>query len=451
MRILFLTVSSLVASSAMAVDLNEALSYAYVNNTALQSIREDVKTSAEQTSQALSGFLPTIKWDRTVQKQKGNLNNQLSSAEITSNTRSRVLSINQNLFNSGASLVSLKVAKKSFDATVQKVIGAEQDFMNKAITAYVNTLNTKEALEINKNNIDVLKQTLDMTQERFKYGELTITDVATAKSKLASAQAEYAKANGEYINAKANYRTYFGKDADDLKVPSMPENIAKNLEDLIEIAKKNNPNLLSSRANAEASGSSVLVATSNNILPSLSLNASSTRQKQKLNPNAFIPNAGNSKQATIDLTIPIYKGGAEYSKIRESKIAYQKAQFDESSVLDSTIQGAISAWQGLETYNQAVLSQNEAVEAAKTSLEGTKQEFAVGTKTLNDVLIAEQNLFTAKLNLSTSKYQELLAAYSIYSVAGKLTAQGLGLNVDYFDPSKYYHRSWNILPNLITK
>jgi outer membrane protein len=450
---IFLLITTIFATSiANASDLKEALSYAYLNNPILQSAREDLKNIAEGTSGALDGFMPTIKWDRSAQRTKSTG----VSAQPGSRTYTNTMTVTQELFRGGASLASLKAQKKAFDAQVQNLIISEQDFMTKAINAYVSALQTKEALDINNNNVEVYKQTLASVEEQFKYGQLTLTDVATAKANLAQVKADQIKANGDYINAKATYKVYFGQEADNLIIPELPNNASTTLESLIEEAKVNNPALLARRAAVEYNANNIWATTASNISPILNLNASGSKTNSKTasdNGRArgnYQPNRSSSKQVTLDLTIPIYQGGGEYSNIRKSKIAYQKSQFDAASAMDAAVQTAISAWQGLETYDESLKSYQEQVEAATTALSGTKQEFEVGIKTLVDLLKAEQDLFKSKLGLSTAKYNKLNAAFAIYAAAGKLTAKGLELPVEYFDPSKYYLRSWNVLPNVVT-
>jgi outer membrane protein/adhesin transport system outer membrane protein len=449
----FLLVTTIFATSvAGASDLKEALSYAYLNNPSLQSDREDLKDIAERTSQALSGFMPTIKWDRSATRSKSTQNN----SGLTGRSYTNTMTIQQELFRGGASLATLKVQKKVFDAQVQALIFNEQKFMSEAINAYLDVLQAKEALDINNNNVEVYKQTLISVEEQFKFGQLTITDVATAKSNLAQAKAGQIKANGDYVNAKASYKVYFNQEVDNPVIPDLPNNMPTTLEALIEEAKINNPNLLNQRASVEASSNNIWATTAGQISPYLTLNASGSKYNNKSSletsnlRGGYQPNRGSSKQVVLDLTIPIYQGGGEYSKIRQSKIAYQKSQFDASSMMDKVIQNAISAWQGLETQSESLTSYKEQVEAATTALSGARQEFEVGTKTLIDLLKVEQDLFQAKLGLSTAKYNKLNAAFNIYVVSGKLTAKGLALPVEYFDPSKYYLRSWNVLPNVVT-
>ena len=67
----------------------------------------------------------------------------------------------------------------------------EQQVLLQALTDYMDVLRDTAILDLNKNNVDVLKEQLRQTKDRFNVGEVTRTDVAQAEASLAGAQAQY--------------------------------------------------------------------------------------------------------------------------------------------------------------------------------------------------------------------------------------------------------------------
>jgi outer membrane protein len=63
----------------------------------------------------------------------------------------------------------------------------------------------------------------------------------------------------------------------------------------------------------------------------------------------------------------------------------------------------------------------------------------LGARTTLDVLNAEQELLDAQANLIAAKSDEVIAAYSVLSSMGLLTAEHLGLGVQTYDPAAYYN------------
>ena len=57
---------------------------------------------------------------------------------------------------------------------------SEQDALAAASTAYMNVLRDTALLELQNNNVTVLKEQVKQTEDRYRVGEVTRTDVAQA-------------------------------------------------------------------------------------------------------------------------------------------------------------------------------------------------------------------------------------------------------------------------------
>ena len=69
-----------------------------------------------------------------------------------------------------------------------------------------------------------------------------------------------------------------------------------------------------------------------------------------------------------------------------------------------------------------------------------EQEAQVGSRTTLDVLDAEQELLSSKVNLVTSRRDQYVAIYNVLAAIGKLNARDLELDVEYYDPASNYDR-----------
>ena len=77
------------------------------------------------------------------------------------------------------------------------------------------------------------------------------------------------------------------------------------------------------------------------------------------------------------------------------------------------------------------------MKAAKIALDGVRQEADVGSRTILDILDAEQELFTANVNLVTAQRNEVIAIYNVKSIMGELTADNLNLPGPHYDMDSY--------------
>ena len=146
---------------------------------------------------------------------------------------------------------------------------------------------------------------------------------------------------------------------------------------------------------------------------------------------------------TAQVTVPLYEAGAVTSRVREARqIASQnRIQIDEAR--RAAIEGAISAWEGLVTSRAAISSLVAQVRAAEIALDGVQQEALVGSRTVLDVLDAEQELLDARVGLVQAQRDEVVAGFQVLSAVGQLTARDIGLAVDYFDFDEHYDRVRN--------
>jgi len=109
-------------------------------------------------------------------------------------------------------------------------------------------------------------------------------------------------------------------------------------------------------------------------------------------------------------------------------------------------QQTATAWNNLLAARAAIESDQEQVRANAVALEGVQQEAQVGSRTVLDVLDAEQELLDSQVALVRSQRDEYVAAFQLLSAIGGLTAQSLNLDTQVYDPSEHYRRvRWKVI------
>ena len=116
----------------------------------------------------------------------------------------------------------------------------------------------KEKYAISKVSVRSNKTQLEAMKEKFKLGESTETEVASAREGLATAEAGQALAYAQYESAKANFERVFGVPAVDIKFPVVPTDIPASLEQLEKKAMAVNPNIDSAMHNTFSNKASQL-------------------------------------------------------------------------------------------------------------------------------------------------------------------------------------------------
>jgi outer membrane protein len=100
----------------------------------------------------------------------------------------------------------------------------------------------------------------------------------------------------------------------------------------------------------------------------------------------------------------------------------------------------ITSWEGFNAAKSKIIAATQGVDAAQIAYDGTVEEEKVGSKSILDVLNAEDRLNKAKIQKVGAYKEHILAAYQMKSLIGQLTAKSLKLNVTYFIPEQEFKK-----------
>lgn len=444
MRLLTLwTAAAAVAASSAAVaqprTLQDALSAAYSNNPTLQSARAQLRATDEGVPQALAGWRPTIVVAGSYGYGDGNTradggisgsqsvrqDRQISTAQAT---------VTQPLYTGGGTRAGTNQADNRVFAQRGRLIATEQQVFSDTINAYVNVIQQQQILQLNINNEQVLARQLQATNDRFRVGEITRTDVAQAEAALAGARAQRQTSEGNLQTARANYRRFVGELPDQLIEPQPIKLPIRNQNEVTQLAAQNNPNVIAALFDAAASRDAIDVAFSN-LMPQLSLQASGSR----VDGQQIARQRSIGGQVLLNASVPIYQGGAEYSRVRQARQTQQQSRKLVDDARRQAIQQAAQSWETLVAARSTIDSTRAQIRANQIALEGVQREAIVGSRTTLDVLNAEQLLLNSRVTLVQNLSNLVTASYTVAGAIGRLTARDLNLNVPLYDETAYYN------------
>jgi outer membrane protein len=105
------------------------------------------------------------------------------------------------------------------------------------------------------------------------------------------------------------------------------------------------------------------------------------------------------------------------------------------------VANARSAFASYEAAKRAIQSNQVAVNANELALEGARAEQSVGTRTVLDVLNAEQELVNSQVALVSARRDEYVAGFQLLNAMGQAEAEDLGLEGGpLYDPLGNYRR-----------
>jgi TolC family type I secretion outer membrane protein len=303
------------------------------------------------------------------------------------------------------------------------------------VQAYLDVVRDQTLVEVARNNELVLRRQLQATRDRFRVGEVTRTDVAQAESSLAQATAQRINAEGALEVSRASYTRAVGHPPGRLVLPRQRPAIPSTRKEALSLAANNNPSVISASFTERAARDNIDVVRSA-LLPQVSIVGDLSRSYAA---SVTLQNARtDSASVSARLTIPLYEAGSVYSQTRQAEqtVGQRRSQVDDAR--RAAVQSATQGWETLTAARAAIASFSAAVRAAQIALEGTQQEALVGSRTVLDVLIAEQQLFTTQSQLVTAQHDAALAEFSLAAATGRLIAPELHLPVQLYDMDKHY-------------
>ena len=443
-RLVLFTFITLNFSNSLALELNEALKSGYNNDEKLKIIRSDFLNEVEQFPRALAGFMPKISagFDAIDSKvtRKSNIAAGLDNTSTDNSRYSKTLSLDQSIFNGGSSVAELKAAQSAFRASKGDYYAKEQNIFLEEITNYLNCVEATEKYNISKISVKSNRTQLEAVKEKFKLGESTETEVASAESGLANAQANQSIAYANFEAAKAEFTKVFALEAIGIQMPELATNLPNSLEELVEIAIAANPSVISSQHSTKASKAGEYAA-KGALLPQVSFRIQSGDTRYSPEDSLKQNYNYNSVTSTLSVNVPILsKGGVEYSDIRRAKYKTRKAVLQLDAQIKQIKSQCKASWERFNAAKTRIAATSQGVKSGEIAYEGMLQEEMLGSKTIIDVIMSEEKLSKAREARVEAQKELVLASYNIKSLMGELTAEKMKLPVEYFNPDQEFKK-----------
>ena len=422
-------------SPASAQTLTEAFTYTYNTNPQLLAQRALLRQTDEGVPQALSNWRPTVTFTGEAGINRGDINEGAGDQFSTFTTRELDLRVTQPVYRGGRTEAQTRQAINLVQSARAQTMAVETTVFQAVSQAFFDTFRDQALVEVNKNNEAVLKKQLDATRDRFRVGEVTRTDVAQAESSLAQATANRIASEGQLEVSRAAYTRAVGHPPGRLLLAKERPVLPASRDEVLALAATDNPNVISANF-AEAAARDNIDVVRGQLLPQLSIVGDLNRS---YSPSITLHTAREDTASVVaQVTMPLYEGGAIYSQTRQAEQAVGQRRSQVDDARRAAVQTATQGWETLMSARAAVASYGAAVKAAQIALAGTQQEALVGSRTVLDVLISEQQLFTTQSQLVTAQHDSAVAEFNVAAAIGRLIAPELNLPVQLYDMDKHY-------------
>ena len=419
---------ALAAAPVLAADLLQVYRDAIEYDAQYASARAARDAGQEKLPQGRAGLLPVISASANTTWNEVDFQRRTPGApsvDAQYNTNGYQLTLTQPIFR-WQNFVQYDQSKLQVTLTEAQFVQARQDLILRVAQAYFDVLLAQDSLNLAQAQKKAIGEQLEAAKRNFEVGTSTIVDTheAQARFDLISAQ-EIAAQNDLEIKRQA-LNQVIGKAPERLNAlrPQVqlqrpqPDDIAKWAES----AETGSPLVAVQQAAFEIAEKEIGRQRAGHY-PTLDLVATRGRSSATggIAVGAALPGSDtHSSTIGLQLTVPLFAGGAVMSKEREAVALREKARADLDNTRRSAVLGARQAYLGVTSGMAQVRAFEQALVSNQSALDSNKLGYEVGVRINIDVLNAQQQLFSTRRDLAKARYDTLIAQLRLKAAAGSL-------------------------------
>jgi outer membrane protein len=433
-----LIIGALASGPAWSVDLVGVHDLALQNDPRLRAAEYRREAVGENKTQAWSNLLPDISADAGWTRGSSDTSiagNKVSDADTDNDSWG--LTLRQSLYRQ-ANYESLDIARAQITEAEANYQIAFQDFLLRVAENYFLVLTYTDGVTFAEAEEKAFQRQFEQAEQRFEVGLTAVTDVHEAKASYDNARARAIVARNNLADAKEALKELTGQyfETYDKLQETLPlvEPDPPNSQNWIEMAMTSNPVVLARRAGYEVADANVRLQRSGHY-PTLDLVASYsdfTNNKFLIRDDFQQPIGTTSlgvedTQIRLLFNVPIYQGGRVSSRTRQAGLLMDAAGEDLDDQQRITERQTQNSYRAVIAGIQEVQAFGQAVISAESALQATQAGFEVGTRTIVDVLIAEQRYYQAQRDNSVARHAYIVNHMRLKSVAGLLNSEDLAV------------------------
>lgn len=347
----------------------------------------------------------------------------------------------QALFNYHA-WAMVKQARASVKAALAQFNDAAQNLMLRTTDSYLAILYAIDSLNYAEAKKRANKRHLEEAQHRFDVGLDPITAVYEAKAAYDQSTAQVIASENNLINQNDNLSRLTNTIYDSLaplrnsKIPLInPE--PNSIDEWVNTGLKQNYMLYAAKYNLQAERDNVKATSTSNWPVFSVVGGTSTTHLQpgsgidqggttdEFFGNVFIPARTVKSSIGVTVNYPVLQGGSVEAKTKQAQYKFQAASEQLEKVHRDVIANTRIAYNSIVDGISKIKADRQTVLSQQSSLESVQAQYSVGTRTMTDVVTAQERLFQAQVTLAKDQYDLISQLLKLKYLAGTLSANDL--------------------------
>lgn len=420
-----------IASSAQTTDstltqatLANVISYALEHQPLVQQAEVDQQITSKVVNGKLADWLPQINFNYNYQRFFDLQSNVIGGNLIrfgANNTSYAQLSVTQAIFNRDV----LLAAGTASDIKTQAVLNTTKskiDITANVMKAFYDVLATEQQIRVNEESITRLQRSQQDANSRYEAGIADKTDFKRATILLSNARVSL-KSNQELLGYKLTYlKKLMGYPADK-ELPLQYDTLQMENQILIDTLQaqsfQSHIDYKLLTVQRELQDANVRYSKWA-YLPTLSAYGAYNLNYQNNSFGELYQQDFPYSYVGATLTVPIFQGGKRALKVQEQKLSRQRIDYSFTNLentLNSEYTRVLASYKvNLANYH----AQKDNVVLAKEVYDIIQLQYSNGLKTYLDVITAESDLNTARINYFNALYQILASKVDVMQTLGQI-------------------------------
>ena len=404
-------------------NLKKVAKSAVGNNLSLKASRLNLKIGKEQVTERNSALLPQLSMGASHRFRGGD---------------------NANTLGKRAGTLSANLSQIIYDESTQSALDIENiqqkvrrfqnrqtqlDVIQNATIKFLSVLKAQTLRDIQKENVLLSRANLELAYSKARIGTSSKADVYRWESSMMTAKSNYLTAHSslqqekEALNHILNrpLTEKFDVDAalvnDPILVMNDPRlagmignksNFNKLSKILIKQGLKASPDIAIARENIAIEKRQLRSEERGHYIPTATIVGEYSNTYDDSRDALLSQEGKNDWYAGVQLSLPLYEGGARTSRENQSKLKLQQLQWNLDETQDSIEQNIRANLHITQASKMGIELQEAAAESSKKNYDLVYDAYTKGTASVVDMVDAQSSALTAKYNAVNATYEFLI-------------------------------------------
>jgi len=399
--------------------INKAIKY----NPKIKAQKFSFESSKENIKQVYSGIFPSIEMNLSKGYKDEDSSTSTTNTKENRSPQDFSITLEQEIYTGGKFTAEANKAKNQLLIEEENLRLTRYEVILEAALSYLEVLEKKKLIELNNVKEEKFKNDFESIELLVNVGTASQSDLVFAQSKLVQIAAERIASINNFNVTKANYKKVVGELLPDKNLiePKINKiNFPNNFNNALDTAFKRNPKIKIAELE-ESIAKYDIKSKFADVLPNVSLDA----EYQSTDNTVSKGSSSDTTEITAKITMPIFKGGKNLSKIQQAKIIAKKVRFELENKRNEVTQIVTKSWTDFQTSETLLKAANINIEARKLMLEGVEQEVNLGMKSYIDLLQTKEDLIDAEFNRITATKNYIFSALQLKADIGELSLKDL--------------------------